>query len=778
MTAVRLLRVPLQADCSPQRALRALAGDPWPFALTGRWAGGGAIVGSDPLRLAAPDDDPFALLDELPAVDLPHAADAVGGGGVADAGGAAVADASGGGVAEAGGGVADAVGGGWFGWLGFGLGARVERLAPPPSRPHPLPPFQLAYYDHVLRLDADGRWWFEALAAPEREAALQRRLTLLRDRLADVSAAPTSAAPAPATPPPREPFRIAGGGAPAHVAAVAECVERIAAGEIFQANVCLRFETAWEGDLAALYAGASERLHPAYGAAFPAPWGGVASLSPELFLRRRGRAVETGPIKGTIARAGGDDDPAAAAARAALAASAKDRAEHVMIVDLMRNDLGRVCAYGSIEAERAPVAEAHPGLWHLVSRVRGTLRPEVGDGELLRATFPPGSVTGAPKVQALHVIGELEGSGRELYTGAAGFASPLAGLELNVAIRTFEARDGRLWIGAGGGIVADSDPWAELEECHVKARPIVAAIGGEIAPHRAAPATAPTPATAPAPVPTTAPTPATAPAHRRDAAALQAARVPALPRALSRARHRPDPARGLFETLLVEDGRAARAAAHLARLADGAAALYGLPLPDDLGARVAEAAAAQPSPCRVRVAATPRPDGTLACAVTTGPLPARTLPVVLAPVVLPGGLGARKWLDRDLLDRLAPDGAIPPGSTALLLDGDGSLLEAAWGSVFALEGERLVTPPADGRILPGITRAALLEAAAAAGMKVREETIDLPRAAAADALLVSSALALALPARLAGADDDAPTAANELAARLRALLRGAVAATA
>jgi len=783
MTAVRLLRVPLQADCSPQRALRALAGDRLPFALTGRWAGGGAIVGSEPTRVADPSDDPFALLDELPEVASPDAA-------ARTATGAATT-ASNAGAAVGVGHPADAVGGGWFGWLGFGLGARVERLAPPPPRPAPLPAFQLAYYDHLLRLDAAGRWWFEALATPEREPALAGRLALLRDRLAAAGGA--SAAPLA---PPREPFRIAGGGALAHVAAVAECVERIAAGEIFQANVCLRFETAWEGDVAALYARASEALRPAYGAAFPTEWGGVASLSPELFLRRRCRAVETAPIKGTIARAGGGDDPAAAAARAALAASAKDRAEHVMIVDLMRNDLGRVCAYGTIAAEPEPVAEAHPGLWHLVSRVRGELRPEVGDGELLRATFPPGSVTGAPKVQALHVIGELEGSGRELYTGAAGFASPLAGLELNVAIRTFEARDGRLWIGAGGGVVADSDPWRELEECHVKARPIVAAIGGEIAPP---------------PIP-----PAAAPASAPPAAAPAAAQAPAPPlhRALSRTRHRPDPARGLFETVLVEEGRAVRAAAHLQRLADGVRALYGAQLPAGLAARVAAAAAAAgAAPCRLRVTAVPAQAGAqLACTVETAPLPARRLPIALAPVVLPGGLGARKWLDRDLLDALAAPPAapaptlrpgaptapasppLPPGATPLLLDGDGTLLEAAWGSVFVLEGERLATPPADGRILPGIARAALIDAAAAAGIELREEPIELDRAQRADGLLVTSALALALPARLADAAPEtqngaapagaapfeahAPSAADELAARLRALMREGVGATA
>jgi para-aminobenzoate synthetase/4-amino-4-deoxychorismate lyase len=271
------------------------------------------------------------------------------------------------------------------------------------------------------------------------------------------------------------PLTLPAPAAAAHLTAVSRCRRRIHDGEIFQANICLRLGSTWEGRAGELLARALETVSPAYGAAFDTPDGGVASLSPELFLRRRGDAVATAPIKGTVERSA--DPVRAAATRAWLQRSAKDAAEHVMIVDLMRNDLGRVCQYGSVRAPREPTVEPHPGLWHLVSRVQGRLRPGVGNGELLRATFPPGSVTGAPKVQALRVISELEGTGREVYTGAIGYASPVAGLELNVAIRTLELAGGQLWLGAGGGIVADSDPANELDEALAKARPIAAAIG-------------------------------------------------------------------------------------------------------------------------------------------------------------------------------------------------------------------------------------------------------------------------------------------------------------
>jgi para-aminobenzoate synthetase/4-amino-4-deoxychorismate lyase len=433
------VREPLPLTLSPAEALARLGAEPMPFALTGRWAGGGAILGCEPLAVGGEEDDPFALLDRLPAV---------GGGALLPPG---------------------AVGGGWFGWLGYRLGARVERVPAGPPRPVPMPDFHLAYYDHVLRCDGDGRWWFEALASDERRADLDARRLHLTALLGG-DARPAGARVSP--------LRLAAAAAAHHIDAVAVCRARIAAGEIFQANLCVRLDGHFDGSAAELLVRALARAQPAYGASFDTPSGAIASLSPELFLRRVGDDIVTAPIKGTAPR---DADPAlAATALERLEHSGKDAAEHVMIVDLMRNDLGRVSAYGSVTAPRHPTSVAHPGVWHLVSRVRGRLRPGVGNGDVLRATFPPGSVTGAPKVQALRVIAESELTGREVYTGAIGYASPVAGLELSVAIRTLELRDRRLWLGVGGGIVADSDPEAELEEAFVKGRPVAAAVGSSV----------------------------------------------------------------------------------------------------------------------------------------------------------------------------------------------------------------------------------------------------------------------------------------------------------
>ena len=431
MKKSQLKRVALRSNLTPTEVLRTFRSDRRPVALVGRWAGGGAIVASDPLAVAGPSDDPFAALSNLPIVE---------------------------GVTEG------AVGGGWFGYLGYQLGGLIERLPPPPRRPVALPHFGLAYYDHVLRYEWERKqWWFEALWTPERADALDRRLHLLRTRLQSQPVAGHRYSLGTFNSHPSD---------DRHRAAVSRCIDHIWAGDIFQANLCLRLEASFSGDPLDLFCACAERLSPSYGAFVSTPESSVASLSPELFLRRYRHEVTSRPIKGTIRRA---SQETGVHHRRLLQASAKDRAENVMITDLVRNDLGRVCVPGSIRVPSLARPEPHPGVWHLVTTVTGTLREEIDDAALLRATFPPGSVTGAPKIRAMELIAELESSAREVYTGALGYSSPVAGLELNVAIRTFEIADGHIWLGAGGGIVADSDPEGELEECFTKASPLIEA---------------------------------------------------------------------------------------------------------------------------------------------------------------------------------------------------------------------------------------------------------------------------------------------------------------
>ena len=187
----------------------------------------------------------------------------------------------------------------------------------------------------------------------------------------------------------------------------------------------------------------------------------MASASPELFVRRAGRTVWSSPIKGT--------------ARDASLLTPKDEAENVMIVDLVRNDLGRVCEWGSVTVPALLAVEHHPGLVHLVSTVRGTLREGCGWPEIVAATFPPGSVTGAPKIAACRMIDALEPAPRGVYCGGVGWVDADRGRgALNVAIRTFWIEDGALHFGTGGGITYDSDPGREWEETELKARRLLA----------------------------------------------------------------------------------------------------------------------------------------------------------------------------------------------------------------------------------------------------------------------------------------------------------------
>lgn len=259
---------------------------------------------------------------------------------------------------------------------------------------------------------------------------------------------------------------------PAYEAAVRTALEQIAAGNSFQVNLSQRITAHWPGDVHALYRALRTQSTAVHGAALPSA--GLASISPETFLAVDAGTVRTRPIKGTRPRAG---DPLLDAALADdLTTSPKDRAENVMIVDLQRNDLGRICRPGSVRAPELARLEAHPTVWHLVSTVEGRLTAGVGYGGLLRATFPCGSVTGAPKVRSMAIIDALEPVRRGFYCGAIGFLAPGAA-GLSVAIRTAVLHaDGSVDHGAGGGVVADSDPRAEHAESLDKAAAFLRAV--------------------------------------------------------------------------------------------------------------------------------------------------------------------------------------------------------------------------------------------------------------------------------------------------------------
>jgi para-aminobenzoate synthetase component I len=239
----------------------------------------------------------------------------------------------------------------------------------------------------------------------------------------------------------------------------------IARGDVYQVNLVQHLSARFAGDPAGL-AESLAPLHPLHPEPLEGEGWAIVSASPELFLGRRGRRVWTAPIKGT--RPLGETD---------LRESEKDVAEHVMIVDLERNDLSRVCEPGSVRWPGLMTEEELAGVRHLVTRVEGRLRKEVGLAELLAAVFPGGSVTGAPKISAVDHIAALEPVGRGASMGALGRVWPNGDVDLALTIRTFAVADGRIHLWVGGGIVWDSEPEQEIEESWVKARPLLAAIG-------------------------------------------------------------------------------------------------------------------------------------------------------------------------------------------------------------------------------------------------------------------------------------------------------------
>jgi para-aminobenzoate synthetase component I len=247
----------------------------------------------------------------------------------------------------------------------------------------------------------------------------------------------------------------------------AEAVEAVRAaigrGDVYQVNLVQHLAAPFEGSAEAL----AERLGSFRPRLLAGETWAVVSASPELFLSRRGRRVWTAPIKGT--RPLGEH-----------VEGEKDAAEHVMIVDLERNDLSRVCEPGSVRWPELMAERELAGVTHLVSRVEGTLREGVGLAEVLAATFPGGSVTGAPKIAALDLIAALEPVGRGASMGALGVVRGNGDLDLSLTIRTFAIAEGRIHLWVGGGIVWDSEPEAEIEESWTKARPLLAAIGASI----------------------------------------------------------------------------------------------------------------------------------------------------------------------------------------------------------------------------------------------------------------------------------------------------------
>jgi para-aminobenzoate synthetase component 1 len=356
---------------------------------------------------------------------------------------------------------------GWrAGWLSFDLGREIERLPELAADERGLPPLALGTYPSHLEFDHLRR---EVHVRGEGDSeALLRAL------------ARAGAVEVPAHRPPRT-WRSSLPRA-RYERAVGRAIDYIRAGDVFQVNLAHRLEAVWSGDPFALYARVRDASPAPFMALLRLGGADVVSASPERFLRRRGATIETRPIKGTRRRGRTPHEDRVLAA--ALRASRKDRAENVMIVDLARNDLGRIARYGSVQVRRLCGLESHAGVHHLVSVVDAELEDAIGPEQIVRATFPPGSITGAPKIRAMEIIEELEPVRRGIYCGGIGWLSEEGDLDLSVTIRTLVSAGGRLSLHVGGAVVADSDPALEWEETMHKGARLLAAAGGELEPPR------------------------------------------------------------------------------------------------------------------------------------------------------------------------------------------------------------------------------------------------------------------------------------------------------
>jgi len=354
--------------------------------------------------------------------------------------------------------------GGWALLFGYELAAQVEPVLRLPQAIGDLPTaLALRCPAAVLRDRVSGE--SIALAEPE-HAGLLDAISADIERI-------DALAPLPAW---ETPHSVEEDAPERYTAGVARVLDYLAAGDVFQVNLSRAWTARFERPLepAALFQRLRRNNPAPFAGVFAGDGWAVVSASPERLVSVRGDVVETRPIAGTRPRTTGDDDLARIRE---LVGHPKERAEHVMLIDLERNDLGRVCTPGSVEVDELMTVESYAHVHHIVSNVRGRLRSGMTPGQVIGAVFPGGTITGCPKVRCMQIIAELEGAGRGVYTGAMGWLNRDGDLDLNILIRSAELERDTLRFRTGAGIVADSDPLRELDETRAKARGMLRALG-------------------------------------------------------------------------------------------------------------------------------------------------------------------------------------------------------------------------------------------------------------------------------------------------------------
>ncbi len=548
------------------------------------------------------------------------------------------------------------VAGGFSYELGYHLEARLEERAPKDTGPL----FQVAAFAEMTRLESDAVGALIGEKSQSQPMSVKGEVAYSLDRAT-------------------------------YEKTLEKVHDYILAGDIYQVNFTFPTSFPWSGDIWHLYGTAAPYQSVAFGAVLDLPDFKIASLSPELFFRKRGQIIESRPMKGTIRR--GVDAAEDTALRNDLHGDVKNRAENLMIVDLIRNDLGRMAEIGSVSVENLFQVETYHTLHQMVSTVRAKIEGRPSLETVFRHLFPCGSVTGAPKIRAMEIIAELETSPRGLYTGAIGYVTPERDMTLSVPIRTISLNEGagRATMGIGSGVVADSRPTDEYDECLLKAQFLRDALSGG-----------------------------------------------------------PGAAPGLIETMRSQAGGIPLLADHQTRLKNSAAALGIAVQSDDIWASVMAHVKSTEGEYRVRLEVAPDGNWEITSSVLTE-APSEALPVVLLSgerLESRNPLLRHKTTRRDVYDRArqALQGVVG-AFDVLLFNERGELCEGAISNVFLEKDGVLMTPSLDSGLLPGIMRARVI-----AEQSATEQTLYKEDLLTADRVFISNAVRGLIEVRVAAGD--------------------------
>lgn len=367
---------------------------------------------------------------------------------------------------------------GWIGYFSYDLGRHIEKVPDTSADDLSLPLIRLCFYDRAICYDHTQKtWWLIALEKQGTNDA-QQKIQKLQDTLCQ------AARVTPDKIPPGDLHAVDVSGIKSNMTkdfymdAIAKTRKYIYDGEVYQINFSQRFQCDYDRPPVALYHWQNKYNPSPYAAFLGAPDHAIVSASPEMFIAIADDAISTKPIKGTRRRFTGiaGQDRINKINFTELVESEKDQAELNMIIDLERNDLTRICRYGTIKVTQPRTIERYPTVFHAVATVEGKLHSRYDYCDILRAIFPGGSITGAPKIRSMEIIDQLEPTRRSVYTGSIGYIGVDGNVCLNIAIRTVIIRDGQAFVQTGGGIVADSDPRSEWEETITKARALLAGI--------------------------------------------------------------------------------------------------------------------------------------------------------------------------------------------------------------------------------------------------------------------------------------------------------------